>query len=115
MDMVEQPRADWHFCLGLLIERRPIAGVTGSKGRTVELSADPIEEASGWEPGAAREMHGSRRISERPNGRSSARVHRVGVMNLHGSIALNLVHLLADMNRYDRSGRFVSGHDQHGA
>ena len=49
MDMVEQPRADWHFCLGLLIECRPIAGVTGSNGRTVELSADPFEEANGWE------------------------------------------------------------------
>jgi hypothetical protein len=47
MDMVEQPRADWHSCLGLLIERRAIAGLTGSKERTVELSAmgisaDPI-------------------------------------------------------------------------
>ena len=42
--MVEQPRADWRFCLGLLTERRPIVGVTGSKESTVELSAYPIEE-----------------------------------------------------------------------
>ena len=31
MDMVGKPRADGHFCLGLLIERRPIASVTRSK------------------------------------------------------------------------------------
>jgi hypothetical protein len=37
------------------------------------------------------------------------------VMNLHGSIALNLVHILAGMNRDDSSGRIVSGDDQHGA
>ena len=44
MDMVEQPRTNRHFCLGVLTEHRPIAGVGGSKERTVVLNVFPLRK-----------------------------------------------------------------------